>query len=584
MIDKIRKTVIYAAIACSLAFLPLRATAQEPLIEGIVPNEGYPGDQDLEIRIIGMNFRFDAEVIFGDGSSGIHVDGPVVLMNEATLELVIDIDSTATPGAASVTVVNPDGSEAFLPNAFIVLERPVEAPEILSVDPARGLQGEMGLLVTIYGRHLDSVETVDFEDGITATILDQTDDMIEVLLDIDLIAAAGLRDVRVSGPAGDSESAGAFEVTAPVAPAAMIPGGELQWVPDSLVLQGFGTVSAIAVISVEAAASLPADSSLQIWISDDAGDFARADLLLSDVQFSIWNPLPQFGPAAMLFEIDLASTGPVADGMDAGDLAIQLSHAGEMLCDLNLSPDSSGDLSVGIDIGGVSVLLPVAISWPWENECWEVWVEWWQMKGDVDDECGEERNALREAQARADKAHIAFEAARATWTEAVDRFTDASLALLTAQCAVRTAERQCKDFFSECVASGLVSPNHPFDLEREWQYMEVFGGAIGMWYVGEEGAALLNDCIDADRDRYDELGRNLRDAHDALEEADRELDEASEAANEATTASEAARAGMEAADEALQAAQRALDECLENTTCLADGMQTLETSNPECFN
>jgi len=119
-----------------------------PVIGGVTPGAGtIAGGQ--AVRVVGSGFQAGARVFFGVDEATV-ADGGTASQRDVTTP-------AHDAGAASVTVVNPDGLTHEKTNAFVFFSPP---PLIQSVTPASGgLSG--GYEVTIHGRNFgpDSVVT-----------------------------------------------------------------------------------------------------------------------------------------------------------------------------------------------------------------------------------------------------------------------------------------------------------------------------------------------------------------------------------------------------------------------------------------
>ena len=207
----IRSTIFFLAIAAIAVFPWLEVSAQPPIVQGVVPDTGHQGEQDLLLTITGQNFESGAQVFFEN--IGITVDGPVTYIDPNTLEAVIDIDMTAPLGPGDVFVINPDFQQGALPDGFEVIEP--EPPQPESVVPGQAYTGTAGLSVTIQGLLMYTAKGVDFGSGITVDSVDNvTSTTVECTISIDWLATPGFRDVTVLSDYGNGILEGGFEVLA----------------------------------------------------------------------------------------------------------------------------------------------------------------------------------------------------------------------------------------------------------------------------------------------------------------------------------------------------------------------------------
>jgi hypothetical protein len=176
-----------------------------PLIESIDPTEGEQGVLNLPVLISGIGLDVVDSVSFGDGIVATLVD-----VSYHEVNVLVTIDPAAEPGLRDVTVFGPDG-ENSLESGFNVLIRPIQLTE---ANPDQGLQGQAGLPVVIFGTGLDTADSVSFGSGITASVQHVEYDRVDVLLDIDVGAAPGPRDVTVTNPWTLATLIGGFQVLA----------------------------------------------------------------------------------------------------------------------------------------------------------------------------------------------------------------------------------------------------------------------------------------------------------------------------------------------------------------------------------
>ena len=87
-----------------------------PEVYSVEPNNGQPKDQ-LTVTIFGANFKDRPSVDFGERI----VVQQVTFVSASQLEIRIMMHNLAEPGPRDVTVTNPDGQSATLPDGFTVL-------------------------------------------------------------------------------------------------------------------------------------------------------------------------------------------------------------------------------------------------------------------------------------------------------------------------------------------------------------------------------------------------------------------------------------------------------------------------------
>jgi hypothetical protein len=87
-----------------------------PEVYSVEPNSGQPKDQ-FTVTIFGANFKDRPSVDFGERI----VVQQVTFVSASQLEVRIMVHNLAEPGPRDVTVTNPDGQSATLPDGFTVL-------------------------------------------------------------------------------------------------------------------------------------------------------------------------------------------------------------------------------------------------------------------------------------------------------------------------------------------------------------------------------------------------------------------------------------------------------------------------------
>ena len=167
---------------------------QGPTVTAVEPAEGNPG-QTVDATISGSNFRTGARVTFGDGIT-VNVNS----VREDTIAVRLAINAGARLGSRDVTVTNPDGASATLPDGFTVESPP---PEIDSVQPTFGTPGAT-VSATLTGANFQQDAEVSFGEGIRVTIGTITSTSIAVTLFLE--ATLGARDVTVTNPDGKSDT------------------------------------------------------------------------------------------------------------------------------------------------------------------------------------------------------------------------------------------------------------------------------------------------------------------------------------------------------------------------------------------
>jgi len=96
-----------------------RLLPDSPFVEAVTPNTGGLGER-LTVTVTGTNFASGANVDFG---AGVVVE-QTSTVSATQLTATISIDDNATIGARDVTVENPSGASATLPDAFLITPPP----------------------------------------------------------------------------------------------------------------------------------------------------------------------------------------------------------------------------------------------------------------------------------------------------------------------------------------------------------------------------------------------------------------------------------------------------------------------------
>jgi len=119
-----------------------------PMIMMLSPGTMSPGST-REFILSGNRFQQDATVVFSHATYGsLHATDVVVDTRKITATLTLPED--AATGDWSVTVTNPGGGSATLPDALAVIPSPTDegyAPVVTSVSPASGLCGKTVSLI-----------------------------------------------------------------------------------------------------------------------------------------------------------------------------------------------------------------------------------------------------------------------------------------------------------------------------------------------------------------------------------------------------------------------------------------------------
>ncbi|MCX7766846.1 MAG: VCBS repeat-containing protein, partial [Candidatus Sumerlaeia bacterium] len=108
-------------------------TPGNPIIRTITPKQAVRGTKNLEVTIVGSNFKPGLAIYFGQG---INVVSQPELTLSSVIKVKVNIAENAIPGGRQVTIVNPDNSIGrSRPDAFIISMTDIPYP-ILQTSPA----------------------------------------------------------------------------------------------------------------------------------------------------------------------------------------------------------------------------------------------------------------------------------------------------------------------------------------------------------------------------------------------------------------------------------------------------------------
>ena len=359
--------------------------------------------------------------------------------------------------------------------------------------------------------------------------------------------------------------------------------GELIWVPDSWQIEGCGMVPATLVISHDLAAQIGPDTPFTLNITDsDTGEYLELDLDFSAIQFSPYNPLPDFGPAAITFGLSIVVSGEMGPDMDASDYAIQVWHGGALLGSMDLDEESEGDFKVDAFVMQYHtwwLLMEARLAH--QLECFLMWMYWLDLQALIDADCEEEWEDFWAASADLDVAEEAFDEALEGYLDALDTWIDAITEEMEADQALADARQACHDFFVNSVFSNDVSFEDPGG--DGWNYIEGFGGEVGVWFRGEDGAGVLNTFLEMFEEKYQELWDDLREAEQAAEDAGAASEAAEGPLDLASDELDTASDDLDTAQDNFDAALDALLECLEEMGDYQAMADLIEWLFPDCF-
>ncbi|MCX6645362.1 MAG: hypothetical protein NTY09_03245 [bacterium] len=356
--------------------------------------------------------------------------------------------------------------------------------------------------------------------------------------------------------------------------------GEILWEPDQQTINGAGMVREDLVLSDSMVSNLGADP-ISISILDEAGNkLVTWEGNLSVLQLSYDSPIPDYGPVTIPFGVNLTPIGDVGPDMDPSDFALQFYNGGNLICETNFRSGMSGRLQGYAYIGGSEDSFEIDITWPWENPCWDVWVQWWDANAELDQDCAGEWDALESAESALEAAKADYDAAEEAANIAGGNYLYKFIESLSTQNELNSAIQSCENFFSVHVLSDLVNFSLP---GPGWSYFEAFGGQIGVWYNGDAGAEIINNLMDENRDEYTGLWDRLRWVQEANDNAEAGLQDSASIVNDAKAARDEASSAFNAANEAYNEALANLNSCLERMNSLRENIAALETDNADCF-
>ena len=201
-----------AGLSNSLTFT---VAAAAPQIASLSPDSGTPGQVISAFTITGQNLA-DVTAINFSPSSGITVTGLTATATSVTAQVTLAANAAA--GARSVSVTSPAGTSNTL--TFTVQSA---APQINSLSPNSGNQGQTIQPFTIAGQNLSGVTAINFSPstGIAVSGISTTANSVSAHLAIASDAATGARSVTVTSPAGASNAL-TFTVNKPASPIPVI--------------------------------------------------------------------------------------------------------------------------------------------------------------------------------------------------------------------------------------------------------------------------------------------------------------------------------------------------------------------------
>ena len=178
--------------------LTFTVTSVPPFLCCTNPTSANVGDGDRTITVFGNNFIPDSAFRW-NGSPR-----PTRVVNGTLLEVTIPGADFASPGAAAVSVQNPDGSSSDSVTIEIV-ELAQGAPEITRITPDQFPVGRGGFALTVFGTGFVSGSNIEFNDEDKPTDFVSNTELRCQIQDEDIAGASTYR-VRVVNP--DSSAPG----------------------------------------------------------------------------------------------------------------------------------------------------------------------------------------------------------------------------------------------------------------------------------------------------------------------------------------------------------------------------------------
>ena len=244
-----------------------------PTVTGVTPQQGQSG-QTLTVTVWGTYLSGATALSFGADVTVASFN----VNNSSQITASISIGGSAASGPRDVTVTTPGGT-ATLASGFTV----AGLPAVGSVSPGQAAQGET-LSVTITGSGFLGATAVSFGEGVAVDSF-AVDSATQITAGITVAAsaAAGVRDVNVTTPAGSGSLTGGFNVVeassadGEVTPASGRPGATVVVVITGSSFTGATALSFGEGVTVE---SFTVDSDTQITahlvVADDAAPGDRS--------------------------------------------------------------------------------------------------------------------------------------------------------------------------------------------------------------------------------------------------------------------------------------------------------------------
>jgi GH25 family lysozyme M1 (1,4-beta-N-acetylmuramidase) len=189
-----------------------------PVLAGVTPNSAPAGGSDLAITIQGANFACAVSTAYWNGTP-LHTS----YVSPTQLAAVVPAALTATPGVASVTVVNQaTGGGSSAPAAFNVTGSTgaTPPPVLAALTPNSAAAGGGDLTITIQGANFAAgVSTASWNGAPLATTY-VSPTQLTAVVPAALTAAPGIASVTVvnQAPGGGASAPATFSVVAALPP------------------------------------------------------------------------------------------------------------------------------------------------------------------------------------------------------------------------------------------------------------------------------------------------------------------------------------------------------------------------------
>jgi hypothetical protein len=183
-----------------------------PVLAAVTPNSAPAGGSDLAITIQGANFACAVSVAYWNGTP-LHTS----YVSPTQLAAVVPAALTATPGVASVTVINQaTGGGSSAPAPFTVAA--ALPPVMAAVTPNSAPAGGGAVTITIQGSNFLPGASTAYWNGIPIATTYVSPTQLTAVVSAALIATPGAASVSVINQtsAGGASLPATFNITAPL--------------------------------------------------------------------------------------------------------------------------------------------------------------------------------------------------------------------------------------------------------------------------------------------------------------------------------------------------------------------------------